>query len=158
MSPVKAMIMAESTSSRPRRVPKSQFNVPEHIRKHSMYKADAKDLIIVEQRNFGKERLNQLLDPFYDYSTLIDRVPEDHLPLKIKQQMKKTKEMNIHRTIQTESAMKMTSEWTMPRMMVKAQVEKKRKRQAELDRIRQEEEARKLMEDSSSSSSKTSLA
>lgn len=62
--------------------------------------------------------------------------------------MKKTKELTIHRTIQTESAMKMTNEWTMPNMMIKAKQEKIRKRAAELDRQRQEQEARRLMQDS----------
>lgn len=84
MSPVKAMIMAEATPSRPRRTPKSQLNVPEHIRKYSVLKADAKDLITVEQRTFGKKRMNDLLDPYYDYAALLDRVPENHLPSKIK--------------------------------------------------------------------------
>ena len=76
--------MAEPKSNRQRQTPKSQLNVPDHVRKYSLLKADAKELIKVEHKNFSKKRVNQLLDPFYDYSALIDRVPENHLPSKIK--------------------------------------------------------------------------
>lgn len=47
-SPVKALIMSKAEPTRPMRVPRSQLNVPEHIRKYSLLKSEAKDLINVE--------------------------------------------------------------------------------------------------------------
>jgi hypothetical protein len=138
------MIMAETVPSRPRRIPKSQLNVPEHVRKLSVLKAEAKEQLLVEQGNFSKQRLNELLDPFYDYAAQLGRVPEEYLSHKIKQRLEKAKELTIHRTIQTESAMKLINDWTMPNMMLKVKKEKVRKRAAELDRLRKEEEARDL--------------
>lgn len=155
-SPVKAMIMAQTVQTRPRRTPKSQLNVPDHVRKLSLLKTEAKEQLVIDQRDFGKKRLNELLDPFYDYSSQLDRVPENHMPLKIKQHMKKTKELTIHRTIQTESAMKLINDWTMPNMMLKVKKEKLRKRAAELDRVRKEEETKRLLAASARGSSQES--
>lgn len=72
--------------------------------------------------------------PYESYSSKLDHVPKMYMPANIKKYMKKTKELVLHRTIQTEGAMKLVNEWTMPNMMQKVRKEKMRKRYAELER------------------------
>jgi len=92
---------------------KSQTRTGESVRKHCRLIKEARIRLAQEKSQYQREQMESLKERLSDYKIMMQKVPEEYLTKGIKENLVKSKEVQIFRTVQAKVVDKTNQHWRL---------------------------------------------